>query len=206
MICNVLTLYFFVHRPNSRLGPGENLHGPSNYQDYGDILQPGPRLYSDSNVSKFSNFYRPPSRGQLIVTDKNHPNINQHPSKFPGDVTQGSIPAHEKHVQHSLETQRGLSQSQEQEHLIRNNTGNYQVIHKTQNMNFGEKWNYSDESGLGKHNVNINRTNVNSRQEMPLSGGNYGNSSYAYRDPVFSAMAGKRPVKSLSQQPNSAKV
>ncbi|KAL4222826.1 Partitioning defective 3 [Mactra antiquata] len=198
-------------RPNSRLGSADFVQGTSNYQDYRDIQQPGTRLHSDSNVSKYSNFYRPPSRGQTTLTDQNYQPVHMHSSQYSGGLARGPTPTHERNPQHSLGIQRGVSPSQEQERNFRtNSSGNYQVVHKTQtpqSVNFGDKFNYSDESDVRRGNVNVDRTNVNFRPEvLPPSGGNYGNSSYAYRDPVFSSMAGKRPVKSLSQQPNSAKV
>lgn len=43
------------------------------------------------------------------------------------------------------------------------------------------------------------------RQEPPPGGGYYGDNLFTYKDPVYPAVAGKRPVQSLSQ-PGSAKV
>ncbi|KAL3831307.1 hypothetical protein ACJMK2_023076 [Sinanodonta woodiana] len=61
-----------------------------------------------------------------------------------------------------------------------------------------ELWRHAEDSELQK-NVLPKRT------DMPHTVGYYGNPNMAYRDPVHSAMAGKRTVQTLTQ-PNSAKV
>ena len=221
VICTVLLNFFF--RPNSRLGSADIVQGTSNYQDYRDI-QPGNRHISDSNISKYSNFYRPPSRGQTSLTDMNyhHQNNQYHPQNQPqhssGVLPRGPTPSHDKQQQYPFGSHRGQTPTNEYDRNVnsRNANGNYQVFHRIQtpqNVIVGERRNYADYDELRRGNMNGNRTNLNSnrdhvtRQEvLPPGGGNYSNSSYAYRDPVFTSVAGKRPVKSLSQQPNSAKV
>ncbi|KAK3587877.1 hypothetical protein CHS0354_019766 [Potamilus streckersoni] len=61
-----------------------------------------------------------------------------------------------------------------------------------------EQWRYAEDSEL-QRNVLPKRT------DMPPTIGYFGNPNMAYRDPVHSAMAGKRTVQTLTQ-PNSAKV
>lgn len=166
---------------------------------------------SDSNVTKYSNFYRPPSRGQTALTDQNYQSQNnqyhqQQQQQHSSGVPRGPTPSQDRQGQNPYDRNTNF----------RNSNGNYHSSHRVQTpqtVNVGDKWNYTEHDEIRKGNLNVNRTNLNvnpdhvTRQEvLPPSGGNYSNSSYAYRDPVYTAMAGKRPVKSLSQQPNSAKV
>ncbi|XP_045168371.2 partitioning defective 3 homolog isoform X3 [Mercenaria mercenaria] len=210
-----------VERPHSRIGSADFVQGTSNYQDYRDIQPQGTRLISDSNISKYSNFYRPPSRGQTSLTDMNfhHQNNQYHQQQQHSSVVpRGPTPSQDRQPQHPFGIQRGQTPTNEYDRNtnFRNANGSYQGVHRVQtpqNVIVSDRRNYAEYDDLRRGNMNVNRTNLNSnkdhvtRQEvLPPSGGNYSNSSYAYRDPVFTSVAGKRPVKSLSQQPNSAKV
>lgn len=79
------------------------------------------------------------------------------------------------------------------------NNSNYPVVNRNTPTNF---------TPLDRRSV---ANNYAYRQDLdpPPSAGNYGNGVYGYRDPLFTSMAGKRPVQTLQQQqqqPNSAKV
>lgn len=226
-------MFVLFCRPNSRLGSADIVQGTSNYQDYRDIQPSTNRHVSDSNMSKYSNFYPPPPRGQSSLTDQTFQSNQysqqpQHSSGIPRGPTpthdrftsntgiqRGPTPTHDRLAQHTG-IQRGPTPSYDYNTNIRSVNGNYQMFHRVQTpqtVPAGDRWNYVDSDDLRRGNFNTNRTNLNSnrdhltRQEvLPPSGGNYSNSSYAYRDPVFTSVAGKRPVKSLTQQPNSAKV
>lgn len=189
--------------------------GTSNYQDYRDLpSQPGARHVSDSNVNKYNNFYKGPLRGQSTSSDIGYQQTNnQYQSGYQQVVPgRGQTPLFDRPpIQH-----RGPTPSYEQEQRnmnYRNNNGNYQLFPRggtPTNMNTGTQWNYAEDPEMRHGNTNItgsnfSRDHMTPRQDLPPSGGNYGNQSSAYRDPVYTAMAGKRPVKSL-HQPNSAKV
>lgn len=201
--------------------------GTSNYQDYRDFPQQGTRHVSDSNVSKYSNLYKPNLRGQSTSSELGyqHPNNQYNPGHQPLVSARGPTPSFDRPPQ-----PRGPTPSYEVEQRnlnYRNNNSNYQVFPRggtPTNLNSGSHWNYADDPEMRRGNVNVSGSNIIQNREhmipkhevLPPSGGNYGNQpggnygnqpsgNYGYRDPVYSAMAGKRPVKSL-QQPNSAKV
>lgn len=167
-------------------------------------------------MNKYNNYYKPPPRGQSTSDIGYHHQNNQY---HPGHQQLGPARAQTPNYDRAPQVVRGPTPSYEQEQRsinFRTNNGNYQVFPRgatPTNLTSGNNWNYAEDSDLRRGNVHIGGSHVNSnrdqlmhRQEvLPPSGGNYGNQSIAYRDPVYSAMAGKRPVKSL-QQPNSAKV
>lgn len=208
-----------VERPTSRVGPSEgNLH---NYQDYNEIPRQNPRHVSDSHLPNYP-FMRPSSRGPVPVIDPSH--YPQSAGPFRG---QGVM-----FTQHQQGLPRGPTPSHEQEGFVKyNSTSNANANNYTQygqrgqpapNVNefFGpiapnmnDTRYYGDDTqmqlrAINKQGYNSRDHNLMQRQQevVPPSGNHYGNATMAYRDPVYTAMAGKRPVKSLSSQPTSAKV
>ncbi|XP_052798357.1 partitioning defective 3 homolog isoform X4 [Mya arenaria] len=209
-----------AERPNSRLGSAEtNHHG--NYQEYRDLGgQSSARHVSDSNVAKYSNFYRPPSRG--TSTSSMDPNLYHHPppnNQFYANnfgSNRGPTPSYDRPPPPQPQgPQRGPTPVHDPDHRtahFRNNAGNYQVIQRGTPTNFssGDRQNYSEDSDMRHGNGNVvHSNNYAHRHEArvhPMAPGNFSNAGMAYREPVFTSVAGKRPVKSLTQQPNSAKV
>ena len=223
-----------VCRPASGLG-GADPGYRSNYQDYRDLardpgtLDPPPphaRHVSDSNMNRYgSNFQRPTPRG--TSTSSMDPNLYHGPTKntnnqFYGNnysSGRGPTPTYDNRPPSAQAgfVGRGPTpvQYQDQEGRSTNfhsNHGNYQVIHRDSpiNINSGEntRWNNTDKTDIQRGNGHVTHSNnyAHMSELQPLGPGNYGNAGLAYREPVFTSIAGKRPVKSMTQQPNSAKV
>ncbi|KAH3721429.1 hypothetical protein DPMN_064353 [Dreissena polymorpha] len=195
-----------TERPNSRQGQGEQLPA-GNYGNYQDPPLSGARHVSDSNVAKFSNVYRPASRG----TSSSSMETNIHNPSYQHNYVKNSVvnpvQPFDRLPNHPLNNQRGTPvQDHERISNYRNiaggqgqNNSNYQVVNRNTPTNF---------TPLERRSI---ANNYPYRQDLdpPPSSGSYGNSVYGYRDPVFTSMAGKRPVQTLQQQqqqPNSAKV
>ena len=190
----------------------------SNYQDYRDLPpQQGTRHVSDSNMTKYNNYYKPQQyRGQSTSSDSafHHQNNQYAPGQSQYAPVRSQTPSYDRPP--LSQPPRGQTPSYEQEQRNMNyRNNNYQVFPRgatPTNVPTGSHWNYAEDSEMRRGNIHMTSgANINSnrdvhRQEMLTPrDGNYGNTPLGYSDPVYSAMAGKRPVKSL-QQPNSAKV
>ncbi|XP_052245747.1 uncharacterized protein LOC127854728 [Dreissena polymorpha] len=75
-----------TERPNSRQGQGEQLPA-GNYGNYQDPPLSGARHVSDSNVAKFSNVYRPASRG----TSSSSMETNVHNPSYQHNYVKNSV-------------------------------------------------------------------------------------------------------------------
>ena len=177
-----------------------------------------------------NNFNRPPSRSQVYPEQHFYANQNPYP---PPPPHRGPTPSRDLQIQSG--PPRGQTPSFEGGGSVPlsygNNTNyaNYHTTHQgptpSREMNqpgptprdlyIADKRHYSEDSafratdlnnGNAFSNYSHNRDHVTHQDNRTAGGGSYGNSMQAYREPVYTSMAGTRPVKPLSTQPNSAKV
>ena len=186
--CNSETndnLFFSFHRPTSRVGMSESSLPITNYQDYNEINNyPHSNIHvSDSNIRQ--GYYRPQSRGLMTSSSSENP-----PSRGPISSTSSDQPR-----------SRGPTPLGDQR--FREPTPN--VDHRVRGPTPTQDWYHNRTRDVQRDSVPSNRDIPQSEGYNSRNGGFYGNANMGYRDPVFSAIGGKRPVKTLGQ-PNSAKV
>ena len=155
----------------------------TNYQDYNEINNyPHNNVHaSDSNIRQ--GYFRPQSRGQMTSSD--YPN-----SRGPISSTSSDQP-------------RSRGPTPQADQRFREPTPNFDQ--RVRGPTPTQDWYHNRTRDIPRDFVPTNKDIPQSEGYSSRNGGFYGNTNMAYRDPVFSAMAGKRPVKTLGQ-PNSAKV
>ena len=203
----IYCLHFY--RPTSRIGVSESSLPVTNYQDFNEITNyPHSNMHvSDSNIRQ--GYYRPQSRGQ-VTSNSDYPH-----SRGPISSTSSDQPRSRGPTPHFDQRFREPTPSLDQrlrgptptnlDQRFRNPTPTNLDQHY-RGPTPSQDWYNSDNRDLTRNYKHINKENISQNEGYSArNGGYYGNANIGYRDPVVSAMAGKRPVKSLGQ-PNSAKV
>ena len=217
-------------RPTSRVGVSESSLPITNYQDYNEINNyPHGNIHiSDPNIQQ--GFYRPQSRGP-VTSSSDFSHLRGQISSTSSDQprTRGPTPQVDQRFREPTPVQdqrargatpinidqrlRGPTPTN-QEQGFRRPAPEQGFRGPTPDQGFRgptptQDWYHSDNRDIQRNPAKImpsTKENISQTQGYGTrNGGFYGSANVAYRDPVFSAMAGKRPVKTLGQ-PNSAKV
>ena len=212
------------------MGVSESSLPNTNYQDYSDIntYPHGNSHVSDTNLPQ--GYYRPQSRGQMTSSASSDFSHSRGPiSSTSSDQprSRGPTPQVDQRFREPTPVQdqrvRGPTPSAVEQRLRGQTPTNFEQGFRRPTPDPGYRGPtpdqgfrgptptqdryHSDNRDVQKHYIPANKENISLQNQgySSRNGGFHGNVNTGYRDPVFSAMVGKRPVKAMGQ-PNSAKV